>query len=248
MDSNFPLRSGMGVLLAAWGLAGCGGFPSSSEPVADEAAAVVVEPLPVPMPSVFPESDQPRLLAGQHWQTIAKDAARNLAGSLRRGQRCGAEMAPCRALFVATPQYVTEFSRAFVNALITALVQQGFHVSQAEEGALALHVDVQSVRFRENADNVKWIRTLAPGLWARAEKDEKRERATILPEARGEIIVTLSVLDDKRYAARGSTIYYVSSADLPLYEQEICSLNHPCPEQKLPPPRVAPVPLVGDPS
>jgi hypothetical protein len=246
MNSNFPLRSGMGALLAAWALAGCGGFLSAPEPVAAEKE--VAAPLPVPSPTAFPESGQPRLLAGQHWQTIAQDAARNLAGGLRRGQRCGAGIAPCLALYLAAPQYVTEFSRAFVNALVTALVQQGFNVSQVEEGALALHVDVQSVRFHENAGNAEWIRALAPGLWARTEKGEESGRMTALPGARSEIIVTLSVLDDKRYAARSSTIYYVSNADLPLYEQEICSLNHPCPGKKSSPVRTAPVLLIGNPS
>jgi hypothetical protein len=242
MNSIFPWR-GMGALLAAWMLAGCGGLSPAPNAAEEEVASVAPQ---VPTPTLFPESGQPRLLAGQHWQTIAKDAARSLAVSLTRGQRCGAGIAPCRALFVANPQYVTEFSYAFVNALVTALVQQGFHVSQAEEGALALHVDVQGVRFQERANSGKWVKTLAPGLWTRAEKG--KESATALPDERGEIIVTLSVLDGKRYAARSSTVYYVGNADLPLYEQEICSLNRSCQGKRPSSVRTAPIPLVGDPA
>ncbi|MDR1350458.1 MAG: hypothetical protein LBJ59_06730, partial [Zoogloeaceae bacterium] len=152
MDSIFSLRFGRGALFAVWMLTGCSTLSPAPEPTAAEREATPPPPQ-VPTPTVFPESGQPRLLAGQHWQTIAKDAARSLAASLMRGQRCGAGIAPCQALFVVTPQYVTEFSRAFVNALVTALVQQGLNVSQAEEGALALYVEVQGVRFRENAGN-----------------------------------------------------------------------------------------------
>jgi hypothetical protein len=246
MESIPSLRFGVGALFAAWMLAGCGVFSFAPEPVAEEREAPA--PAQVPTPTIFPESGQPRLLAGQHWQTIARDAARGLANSLMRGQRCGAGIAPCRALFVVTPQYVTEFSRAFVNALVTALVQQGLHVSQTEEGALALHVDVQGVRFRENAGNAGWMKSLAPGLWTRAEKGEKNGQAMTLPNERSEIIVTLSVLDGKRYAARSSTIYYVGNADLPLYEQEICSLSRPCQGNAPLPTRTAPLPIVGDPA
>jgi hypothetical protein len=69
-----------------------------------------------------------------------------------------------------------------------------------------------------------------------------------LPYERSEIIVTLSVLDGKRYAARSSTVYYVGGADLLLYEQEICSLGRPCQSRTPLPTRTAPLPLVGDPS
>lgn len=246
MGSISSLRFGAGALFAVWMLAGCGVLSSAPEPVAAKKEAPM--PKQVPTPAVFPESGQPRLLAGQHWQSIAKDAARALAISLMRGQRCGAGIPPCQSLFVAAPQYVTEFSRAFVNALVTALVQQGLHVSQAEEGALVLHVDVQGVRFREGAGNEGWMKSLAPGLWTQAEKGEENGRAMILPGERSEIIVTLSVLDGKRYAARSGTVYYVGNADLPLYEQEICSLSRPCQGNAPLPTRTAPLPLVGDPA
>jgi hypothetical protein len=247
MDSILSLRFGMGALFTGWMLAGCAVLSPAPETAAAEGAVVTPVPAQVPTPTIFPESGQLRLLAGQHWQTIARDAARNLAGSLMRGQRCGAGIAPCRALFVVMPQYVTEFSRAFVNALVTALVQQGLHVSQVEEGALALHVDVQGVRFREGAGSVGRMKSLAPGLWVQTEKGEKSGSAMVLPDERSEIIVTLSVLDGKRYVARSSNVYYVSNADLPLYEQEICSLSRPCQGNAPLPTRAAPLPIVGDP-
>ncbi|MDR0673968.1 MAG: hypothetical protein LBF93_10040 [Zoogloeaceae bacterium] len=252
MDSIFFLRFGIGALFVALfsisTLSGCAMFSAAPEAATEEAPTPTPMPAQVPAPTLFPESGQPRLLAGQHWQAIARDAARALSNSLTRGQRCGAGIKPCQTLFVAPPQYVTEFSRAFVNALLTALVQQGLQVSQAEEGALALHVDVQGVRFHEGANNESWMKSLAPELWTPTEKGAKDGRAMTLPGERSEIIVTLSVLEGKRYAARSSTVYYVGNADLPLYEQEICSLSRPCQGNAPLPARTAPLPLVGDPA
>jgi hypothetical protein len=149
---------------------------------------------------------------------------------------------------VAGSAYETRFSRAFVNALITALVQQGLPVSQDAEGALILHVDVQSMRFGRDAPPVKM---LAPGLWTQATGNEARLDAP--SGERSEIIVTLSVLDNDRYAARNTNVYYVNDVDWALYEQEICSLIRPCredgarPNEPLSSARKASIPLVGDP-
>ncbi|GHT94187.1 hypothetical protein AGMMS49545_15090 [Betaproteobacteria bacterium] len=200
----------------------------------------------VPVPSAFPVTTQPKLQAGLHWQTIAQDAARALASHLQRGQRCGFSHNPCRALYVAKAQEETEFSRAFVNALITALVQQGLIVSQDDNGALALHVDVQSVHFGRGAGLGAPLKSLAPGLWTTG-GDGSRVDAP--PGERSEIIVTLSALDGNRYAARSTNVYYVGNVDLSLYEQEICSLMRPCHNGKaVSPARKAPIPLIGDPT
>jgi hypothetical protein len=205
----------------------------------------------VPVPAAFPTGTQPKLQAGRHWQIIAQDAARTLATNLQRGQRCGFGSNPCRALYVVEPLEETGFSRAFVNSLITALVQQGgLHISQAAEGALALHVDVQNVHFGRGAGLGDALKPLAPGLWTQATGSDG-SHVDAPPGERNEIIVTLSVLDSDRYAARSTNVYYVSTIDQSLYEQEICSLIHPCPEdaarKSLSPVRKATIPLIGDP-
>jgi hypothetical protein len=201
----------------------------------------------VPVSAMFPASAQLRLLAGQHWQIIAQNAAHALSIELRRGQRCGFGADPCRALYVAGSSYETSFSRAFVNSLVTALVQQGIYVSQTAEDALILHVDMQGVRFSRGTGALK---ALAPGLWTPVAGNEAADAS---PSERSEIIVTLSVLDGPRYVARNTNVYYVSQADQLLYEQEICSLIRPCREDGVRPGqpsssiRNAPIPLVGDP-
>lgn len=223
--------------------------PSAESATVDNDASPPPAPPVVPVPSAFPVSEQLKLQAGLHWQTIAQDAARALASNLQRGQRCGFGAHPCRALYVAEAVEETEFSRAFVNALMTALVQQGLHVSQATEGALALHVDVQSVHFGRGAALRESVRSLVPGLWTRQPADALKTDVDAPTGERSEIIVTLSALDGHRYAARTTNVYYVGNVDLSLYEQEICSLMRPCRDGKaISPARKAPIPLIGDPN
>ena len=238
-------------------LSGCASAPRQSSgsdaitvanAVDDNASQEPPPPPVVPVPSAFPVSAQLKLQAGQHWQTIAQDAARTLATNLQRGQRCGFSNNPCRALHVEEALEETEFSRAFVNSLITALVQQGLVVSQDAEGALALHVDVQSVHFGRGAGLSDALKSLAPGLWTKGDGSA----VDAPPGERNEIIVTLSALDGNRYAARSSNVYYIGAADQSLYEQEICSQLRPCFGDKgrksFTPARKAPVTLIGEPN
>ncbi len=205
-----------------------------------------------PIAGNFPAVTQAKLQAGQHWQAIAQDAARSLGQSLSKNQRCNPGLHPCRPIHVEEPEYTTEFSRAFVNALITALVQQGINVSQAPDAALLLHLDVQPVRFapdRPQYRHAGLARELGPGIWALQDVTEISPRdldkhpnppdtlhwfrtefaAGATP--RTEIVLTLSVMDGIRYAARSTNVYYVAESDLPLYNQEICSLIRPCLEE-----------------
>lgn len=202
-----------------------------------------------PIAGNFPAATQPKLQAGQHWQLIAKDAAQSLVQSLSRSHRCGLNINPCRPVHVAEPKHPTEFSRAFTNALITALVQQGINVSEAPDAALLLHLDVQPVRFTPNRPQYRQAgeaKELAPGIWTLqnpvadgAEGAPQWFRPEFAPGAtpRTEIVLTLSVMDGIRYAARSTSVYYVTENDLPLYNQEICSLIRPCPEKAAAPAR-----------
>lgn len=211
-----------------------------------------------PLASNFPARPQLRLQAGQHWQLIAQDSAQSLAAHLFKNQRCNRATHPCRPLHLAEPEHVTEFSRAFSNALITALVQQGINVSRAPDAALVLHLDVQPVRFAPNRPQYRHAgvaRELGPGIWALQDVAQARPAGATAdttsspqpPDAlhwfrtefsagatpQTEIIVTLSAMDGLRYAARSTNVYYVTETDLHLYDREICSLIRPCPEKIL---------------
>lgn len=206
-----------------------------------------------PIASNFPAVAQPRLQAGQHWQVIAQDAAKTIATGLSRGQRCVGSTNPCRPIYVAEPEFSTEFSRGFINALITALVQQGMNVSRAPEAAMVLHLDVQPVRFATNRPQYRHAgqaRELGPGVWALQDVSETspkdlgknpnppdtlhwfRTEFSAGATPRTEIMVTVSAMDGIRYAARSTNVYYVTEGDVALYDQEICSVLRPCPTKR----------------
>jgi len=201
----------------------------AANPVAEEVEPAIPA---IPVASQFPVSSQFRLEAGKHWQSIAEDAARALAQGLR-GKRCGPGR-NCRTLYLAAPEIDTTFSRAFSNALITALVSQGINVSNSPENALILHLDVQALKFGygDKLEPERKVRPLAPNLWVFA--PEARESSAKLIDlfpsraAHGEIFVTLSVLDEARYVTRSSQTYYINAHDFRLYEQRICSRLNPC--------------------
>jgi len=206
---------------------GCAVLPSAVDEGAEIAESLPEPALPVP--AQFPVSPQFRLEAGRHWQSIAQDSARALVSRMR-GLRCGPGM-DCRMLYVVAPEVETDFSRAFTNALITALVTQNIAVSSAPDSALMLHIDVQSLKFGygDKAEADQRVRSLMPNLWASTTRETTPGNILFSSRAaHSEIFVTLSVLDGARYAARNSEVYYVSADDLRLYEQRICSRLNPC--------------------
>ncbi|MDR1848741.1 MAG: hypothetical protein LBQ75_01735 [Zoogloeaceae bacterium] len=186
----------------------------------------------LPVPTQFPISSQFRLEAGKHWQSIAEDSARALVHGMRR-HRCMPGKG-CRPIYIAMPEVETWFSRIFVESLITALVSQNVEITKVPDAALALHIDVNSLKFGygDKAGSDRKVRQLMPNLWA--SNTESREPTPVSPQlfpARSshcEIFVTLSVLDGARYITRNSQLYYVSTEDLRLYEQRICSRLNPC--------------------
>ena len=203
-----------------------------------------------PIAGNFPTRIQAHLQAGQHWQRIAEDTAQQLADALARAQRCGPRFNPCQPVYLADPERPSEFSRAFGNALLTALVQRGLAVAQFPDGALVAQIDVQPVRFAANRPQYRRAgiaREVGPGIWALEAPDAPTQGATDAPVAgwfhpefsagatpRSEILVTVSVLDGGRYAARSTQVYYVSEDDRTLYDQALCTLIRPCPESAAP--------------
>jgi hypothetical protein len=128
---------------------------------------------------------------------------------------------------------------------------------------------VQPVRFAANRPQYRRAgiaRELGPGIWALDAPAAGPARAADAAPAvwfhpefsagatpRSEILVTVSVLDGGRYAARSTQVYYVSDDDRPLYDQAICALIHPCPENAAagapgnsPPSRKALLSITGD--
>jgi hypothetical protein len=255
MHRRFVLRAMRRVsFLLLGGLLPGTGLTAEAPASHDMAGETGKKPVPIPtlpIPAQFPASTQLKLEAGHHWQSIAEDTALALSTLLRK-RRCAndasttqldAQAKSCRSLYIAPPDVETGFSRAFTNALLTALVARGISVSQQPNAALVLHIDIQSLKFGQGEQRdvgAQVTRQLSPGLWiattappAAKSRAQANRTPLVPPPAKNghcEIFVTLSILDGPRYFARDSRLYYVSAQDLRLYEERICSSLSPCEE------------------
>jgi hypothetical protein len=107
---------------------------------------------------------------------------------------------------------------------------------------------VQPISFSANRPQYRYAGVpveLAPGVWAIrdiASTDPANTEAPPSVDAlhwfrsefaagqtpRVELLVTVSVVDKRRYLARASNAYYITDADKRLYEAEMCSLFKLC--------------------
>ena len=117
----------------------------------------------VPAPTRFENTQQQRLQAAQHWQTIADHFAKQLAGDLK--DRIGT-----RALYIPQPGGEQAFVEGFRELLITALVAQGVPVSTEAKNALTVDVRYSIYKFRPDRVASTYYygdaTMLAAGLWA----------------------------------------------------------------------------------
>lgn len=211
-----------------------------------------------PIASNFAATPQSKLQATQHWMRIADDAGQSIVKILNGAKLCPdktsktgktVKMDNCGLLYVKPASTVTEFSRAFHNQLITKLVRSGIAVSKAANVELVAEFDVQPISFSANRPQYRYAGVpveLAPGVWAI--RDVASTHPANLTEAppsvdalhwfrsefaagqtpRVELLVTVSVIDKRRYLARASNAYYITDADKRLYEAELCSLFKLC--------------------
>jgi hypothetical protein len=223
----------------------------------------------VPVATNFQTSTQRKLQAGEHWNLIARDSAKAINESLLRGGSCIPKSTECRPVFVRTPEYLTEFSRAFYNQLKTALVESGVAVARRNQpGALEMEIDVHPIKFTPNRPQYRYAGVaseLGQGVWAlRDVADMEPTDRSLSPSpplasdvwfrshfASGqtpqtEIVVTLSLADARTYLARSTNVYYVADSDAKLYDQEICSIIRPCPQVEKGVVQVRTMKVIGD--
>jgi hypothetical protein len=190
-----------------------------------------------PIARNFPADGQFKLQSGRHWQILAEDAAQTLWAELQRQGRCGVGAPPCPALYVEPPAEPSGFSRAFANALLTALVDAGAPVVRDAAAPLHVAIEAQTARFSANRPQYRLggaARELGPGIWALADvarSPQEALQAEATPTdyswahnelAAGktpaiELILSLSVAKDSRYLARFTRVYYVADGDAALY-------------------------------
>lgn len=150
----------------------------------------------VPFAGNFPPSVQPKLQATSHWNAIAIDVAKQISARFR-------DRPP---LYVNQSAAGTAFDRAFYNQLISTLVADGFTVLKNPESALNVEIDTQTVRFTASRSQMRY----ATPPTAMAEFGISGTPQT-------EIIVTLSVGNERQYVTRSTNSYYVTDYDGRLY-------------------------------
>jgi len=190
-----------------------------------------------PLATNFSTAHQLKLQAASHWNTIAKDVAKQISASLK-------EMHP---LYVNQSSVKTVFDRAFANQLTSALLAEGHTVLKTPAGALSVEVDTQTIRFSADRPRNTYVglpavglpTALAAGVWAL-----RNVQINTIPPVLGavavgfdahtwfssefasggtpqtEIIVTTSISDENQYLAHSTSIYYVADSDSRMYVYE----------------------------
>lgn len=181
---------------------------------------------PVPLATNYPTTKQAQVQAAAHWKAISARIEKQLGPALRQS--------PNIPLYVETAQ-PTAFGQTVAAELITSLVNDGYVVGKSPNGALKVDIETQVVKFTPNRpqyrfegqpltfDSESWAITdaTAPAPGAPRSRDayawfRTEFAAGKTPET--EIIITISVSDERRYYARSTSVYYVTDRDRSLYE------------------------------
>jgi len=207
---------GCGVLAA--GISGCQhaaqGNPTADFPIAEQ----------------FPQIYQNKLLASAHWQIIADNEAEMLTSRFAATPA----LAP-RFVHDGTP---TPFETAYRNFLLAGLIDRGVLVFEDERG-MPVEYDVQVVRFADRdqmnfAPGTVSAATASAFVIARAVEHWSNPAALLIPLAVGvdaynyfnadigtpntEIVLTTRVKNEGQLVYTHSSIYYLRTEDLALYE------------------------------
>ncbi|NMG74684.1 hypothetical protein [Aromatoleum diolicum] len=217
-------------------------------------AALVGCASPAPVAQNFPLSYQKVARTAHHWDVVAEDVVAQTMeaiGNTAQLQRRSLAVAPARN---------TAFNTAFREFMITHLVSSGAQVDvckvsdgvgrgfQSDGPAVGVQYETQLIvhgkdvpdyapgRLTALAAGVAVIRnavfaeeTNAALITAGVLADIGRGHAA--RATRTEIIVTTSIIDQNRFVARKSDIYYVPDADAPLFIQRVAQRSS-CPDDK----------------
>jgi hypothetical protein len=197
-----------------------------------------------PVATNFPASNQPKLQAAAHWAIVAEKSAEALLRSLTPGGACADPGAICPRVYVRPAAQQTVFAQNFRAAFITALVGHKVAVVHTPSaGAVAIDIDVQTVRFSPDRQN-RFLPATAvyAGAWAvyglaanaspaaaglagaaivggyDAWRWASSETASG-PTPQTEVLVTVSAADATRYLGRVAAVYYAADSDAGLYTE-----------------------------
>ncbi|MEK9721551.1 MAG: hypothetical protein VW257_11040 [Quisquiliibacterium sp.] len=189
----------------------------------------------VPVPTHFSQEAMYKLSSVSHWNAVAVDMASDAVRKYSVGRACIPGML-CEATIYVKPQaQETRFTLAFRTQLISALVNQGMPVvSKPDSTSTTVEVETQVLLGSSPQVAVEYDREpteLFSGIWvikdfkgtgvkkfANAPGTQWTEGAAkysawfrsghFVPAA--EILVTVSFVNNNRYMARTSNMYYVA--------------------------------------
>lgn len=189
----------------------------------------------VPSAEPFPESTQKKAKSAAHWNIIAGDVAEQTASLSQHPELQG------KPLFVSPSSDNSEFSRAFQSMLISKLVNSGLSVATNPDAAIEVTYESQVVRHLAGQGDYQpgTLAALAGGvLVARqivvsdvspsgmaagataliAGADLLGSYARLRSATNTEVIITTSLVNNKRFLMRKTDVYYVEDAEGVMFE------------------------------
>jgi hypothetical protein len=198
---------------------------------------------PIPVASSYPVTAQHKMQAAYHWDVLATDVVKRLKKTLDLTFP-NAVVKPSLYIRTIPAQEKSPFGKAFINLLITKLVQQGLVVLKdfpLGEG-LIIEYDMQVVHHRDRRLTYPppgLFTALAAGVWLVAQAQDRWQYPGLasipfavagdvnslvdyyLPgETNTEVIITTAVTMGQQYVFGDSSIYYINDRDYDHYDNE----------------------------
>ena len=199
----------------------------------------------VPIAANHPISTQKKAKAVHHWDVLADDVTSQTIQAMRR-----ASVPEGTPLYVELPGDGSAFGKAFRTLLITRMVGRGLPVANEKiPGAIGLEYETQLVRHNSSryAHVPGTFTTLASGIWVFRDLIIGNTAAMPAGLAVGaladygaghfaggatptELLITSSIVMEKKYVMRKSDIYYIEDADVTLFMDK-CKPEESCAQQ-----------------
>lgn len=179
-------------------------------------------------------SGQEEMESVSQWNVLANHVADRISKELMQKQYLHASVYVRPGCGNCGPNEKFSFDEGFNDLLTTQLVNFGIStVTAPENGALTVTYKVQAVYHPTDFRKLSWPKpgmliALAAGIvvledapWEIVAAATAFDifRVNYQPSGHYEVIITTSIVDDKRYVMRSSDIYYINSADFWHYRQ-----------------------------
>lgn len=184
-----------------------------------------------PQAESFPQSEQKKLMAAQHWNLVSKDAV-----TQTRLVLANKGFAPQTPLYIL-PNTKTVFNYAFRKYLIANFIKDGAVVSTKKEGALEIEFDTQVITHSDklNPEKHGYATAGVAGFWVLRDVLEHLNPLNALAtigaagaydlnkaknpgETNVELLLTTSIINQDRYVMLNADAYYIEHTESKLFE------------------------------